>query len=190
MNFFTYECFPSFFEPVSFNCYRDAWMLQQALLTKLKSQRETTPTLASTLTRHKTNNNTSSSNTLNTQHDSILVNSFINQNPHLISLLTKLTSSGACNDPHIVAELQTLRNRKGMLGNRMAALENSRDELIGRLTQLDGSGQYVKYESPVLGKKKFMNNSHSLRTTPVNSPRPGHRYTNNNGNKKIFLVIF
>lgn len=159
-------------------------MLQQALLTKLKS-RETTP-LASTLNRHNKTNTNNISSTLNSQHDSILVNSFINQNPHLSSLLFKLTCSGASTDPHIVAELQTLRNRKGMLENRMAALENSRDELIGRLTQLDSSGQYIKYDSPVFGKKKFLNNSHSLRTTPVNSPRPGHRYTTNNGIFKSF----
>jgi len=60
-----------------------------------------------------------------------------------------------------------------MLESRMMALESSRDQLIGRLTQLDSTGSYLKYSnSPVMGKKKPLN-SHSLRTTPVNSPRPG-----------------
>jgi hypothetical protein len=37
----------------------------------------------------------------------------------------------------VAAELQNLKQRKGLLENRMQILENSRDELIDRLTQLD-----------------------------------------------------
>ena len=44
-------------------------------------------------------------------------------------------------DSGIVAELETLKQHKDHLENRMIQLENSRDELINRLTQLDS---YIK----------------------------------------------
>ena len=49
--------------------------------------------------------------------------------------LTKQRSQ--MNPNHVVAELENLKQRKGLLENRMHLLENSRDELIDRLTQLD-----------------------------------------------------
>jgi len=137
---------------------KDAWLLQQQLQAKLKS-RETTPV-----------HNSSKHGRLKTQTDTQLVNSFLAHNPHLLS---KYTANNAQIDSNAIQELQTLKSRKDMLESRMMALESSRDQLIGRLTQLDSTGSYLKYSnSPVMGKKKPLN-SHSLRTTPVNSPRPG-----------------
>lgn len=46
-------------------------------------------------------------------------------------------SSSRLSSQLVAAELQTLKQRKGQLESRMHLLESSRDELIGRLTQLD-----------------------------------------------------
>lgn len=133
---------------------KDQWLQQQQMLAKLRS-RENTPVLYA---KQKSDNST-------------LINSFLAQNPEL---LAKFPASVMANNPQVVAELATLKTRKGMLQSRMTALENSRDELISRLTQLTDNN-YGRYDSAA-GKKKM--GSHSLRTTPVSSPRPGFRLGN------------
>ncbi len=137
---------------------KDTWALQQQLQAKLKS-RETTPV-----------HNISKHGRLKTQTENQLINSFLAHNPQLVS---KYTSNNAQIETNAIQELQTLKSRKDMLQSRMMALESSRDELIGRLTQLDSTGNCMKYiASPIMAKKKYPN-SYSLRTTPINSPRPG-----------------
>ena len=48
-----------------------------------------------------------------------------------------ICSSSTMIDPALIAELHSLKQRKGQLENRMVMLESSRDELIERITQLD-----------------------------------------------------
>ncbi len=132
---------------------------QQQLQQKLKSRESTPVNNLSTLKKH--------------QHDTALISQLLSQNPQLRSLLCKQLGSSSMTNPQLIAELQSLRNKKGMLENRMSALENSKLELMTRLSQLDTAGVYTRYESPSLAKKSRKVYSNSLRSTPVSSPRPG-----------------
>ena len=133
---------------------------EQQQMARLKS-RENTPVLTSTLTRQRT------------QQANNLGSLSAASQAQLNSILATFSASSTMINPQLMAELQTLKHRKGLLENRMQMLENSRDELIGRLTQLDTS--FIKYnssESPAAARKnRIITSTNSLRNTPINSPR-------------------
>lgn len=145
---------------------REAWTLQQQQnqqQQKLKSRESTPVNMMSTLRKN--------------MHDTAMISQLLSQNPALRSMLCKQLGSTSMTNPQLIAELQSLRNKKGMLENRMSALENSKLELMTRLSQLDtATGVCGRYESPSLSKRNKIY-SNSLRTTPVSSPRPGSSHS-------------
>jgi hypothetical protein len=70
------------------------------------------------------------------ENSSVILNKKLSDSSSYLLAPPSLSTTVAAN-PHIIAELQTLKQKKGLLENRMHLLENSRDELIGQLSQLD-----------------------------------------------------
>jgi len=111
----------------------------------------------------------------NLKENSMTINSKKQLNSTLNNTITNesdqqhgtFSASSTMINPYIIAELQTLKQRKGQLENRMHLLESSRDELIGQLTQLDN---VLKQSKPV------STSNPKQRITVTISPKQQHKY--------------
>lgn len=134
--------------------------------------RESTPLNSSILSKRS---HYIDQNTLNlVEQQNKTTASMINKTNNLKQQLANsgFSSSNTIVNPHLIAELQTLKQKKGQLENRMQLLENSRDELIDRLSQLDTLIKPAKNKrDSVQQTSQRIIQTNSLRTTPNSSPR-------------------
>ena len=152
--------------------YQQLLMQQQQQITahqslKYQQQKMAKGAKDSTLTR-KPNINSVPEPSADTPRYSTGVKSSLKK-PNHEKTTSAFTTSSTMLNPTLIAELQTLKHKKGQLENRMHVLESSRDELIDRLTQLDS---LMKPSKPAEQPRTSANSGASIiRTTPSNSPR-------------------
>lgn len=153
--------------------YQQLLMQQQQQISahqslKYQQQKMTKGAKDSTLTR-KLNINSIPEPSADTPRYSTGVKSSLKKPPSHEKPANAFTTSSTMLNPTLIAELQTLKHKKGQLESRMHVLESSRDELIDRLTQLDSLMKPSKLaEQP---RTNANTGAGIIRTTPSNSPR-------------------